>query len=236
MAATEDERGIGGRKSIPVEWIHKSYKGSEYIIGNITKTDGLTVKFVIDRDDFDKVKDRSWHYIAAGCGYIASTFKTDGIRKILYLHNLLTDRLTFDGKGQTESVDHINGIGTDNRKANLRVCSQSQQNRNTSKRKRTTTRLPEGIDPDSIPKNIWYIPENGSHGERFAIEIKGIPDMKDIMWRSTASKSVSTREKLSAAIAKRNELYSTIDALKYHERESELSKSLQTEYDEIIKM
>lgn len=114
--------------------------------------------------------------------------------------------------------------------------SQSQQNRNTSKRKRTTTRLPEGFDPDEIPQNIWYMPENGSHGDRFAIEIKGIPDTKDITWRSTSSKSVSTREKLAAAIEKRNEFYSTIPALRDHERDSELSKSLLEEYNEIVRL
>lgn len=230
----EDEPGIGGRKSIPIEWIHKSYKDREYTIGIITKIDGSNITFVIDRDDFDKVKERSWHYIASG--YIGSNYKTGGKCKILYLHNLIMDRLTFDGKGTTESVDHINGIGTDNRKANLRICSQSQQNRNTSKRKRTTTKLPAGIDPDEIPKNIWYIPESGSHGERFAIEIKGIPDMNDILWRSTAAKTVTTHEKLRATIAKRNELYSTIPALRDHERESELCKQLLTEYEELIQI
>ena len=80
------------------------------------------------------------------------------------------------------------------------------------------------------------MPESGSHGDRFAIEIKGIPDTKDITWRSTSSKSVSTREKLIAAISKRNELYSTIAALRDHERESELSKRLLEEYTNLIKM
>ncbi len=234
--AEEDERGIGGRKSIPIEWIHKSYKDHEYKIGIITKTDGTTIKFVIDCDDYDRVNERSWHYIGSGCGYIASTYKTEGIRKNIYLHNLIMNRLTFDGKGQTESVDHINGIGTDNRKANLRVCSQSQQNRNKSKRERTTTRLPEGINPDELPQNVWYMPPNGSHGERFAVEIKGIPDTPDIVWRSTASKTISSREKLNAAIAKRKELYESMESLRMHERESELSKHLKTEYDEIIKL
>ena len=60
--------------------------------------------------------------------------------------------------------------------------------------------------------------------------------MKDIVWRSTSSKSVSTREKLNTSIVKRNELYSTIPALRDHERESELSKCLLEEYNEIIKL
>ena len=233
---TEREPGIGGRKAIPVEYIDVEYKGCSYTIGIITKLDGKNVKFIIDREDKEKVTERNWHCATGGL-YISSVFRTeDDSFKALYLHNLIMDRLVFDGKGSSESVDHINGIGTDNRKANLRVCSQSQQNRNTSKRKRTTTRLPEGFDPDEIPQNIWYMPESGSHGDRFAIEIKGIPDTKDITWRSTSSKSVSTRQKLIEAITKRNELYSTIPALRDHERESELSKTLLEEYNEIIKI
>lgn len=233
---TEKEPGIGGRKAIPIEYIDVDYKGLSYTIGTITKLDGTTIKFIIDSEDKEKVIERNWHCGTGGL-YISSVFRTtDGAAKALYLHNLIMDRLTFDGKGTTESVDHINGMGTDNRKENLRICSQSQQNRNRSKRERTTTRLPDGIDPEEIPQNIWYMPPNGAHGDRFAIEIKGIPETSDITWRSTSSKSVTTREKLQAAIKKRNELYSTITALRDHERESELSKRLLAEYNELIKI
>jgi hypothetical protein len=56
----------------------------------------------------------------------------DKKRKTLYLHNFIMNRLTFDGKGSTETVDHINGNGFDNRKVNLRIISQSLQNMNTN--------------------------------------------------------------------------------------------------------
>jgi hypothetical protein len=230
----EDERGIGGRKPTPLVWTIKTYKDKNYYTCKTLKRDRSNGVFVIDADDYEKVKERSWHCMKNG--YVGSAYRSEGKCKTLYLHNLIMNRLTFDGKGQTESVDHINGIGTDNRKANLRICSQSQQNRNRSKRERTTTRLPEGIVPDELPQNVWYMPPNGSHGERFAVEIKGIPDTPDIVWRSTASKTISSREKLISAIAKRKELYESMESLRVHERKSELSKSLQSEYDEIMKM
>lgn len=166
----DDERGIGGRKPNLITWAHINYKSNLYSIGKICKEDGIIERFIIDTEDYDKIKERSWHVVSTG--YIGSSCKVDGVRKVLYMHNLIMNRLTFDGKGATESVDHINGIGTDNRKANLRVCSQSQQNRNTSNRVRTTEKLPASIDPSTIPRNIWYIPASGSHGDRFAVEIK----------------------------------------------------------------
>ena len=45
-------------------------------------------------------------------------------------------KLTFNGKGQTNSIDHINRIPRDNRLENLRELSQTQQNYNQSKRER----------------------------------------------------------------------------------------------------
>ena len=72
------------------------------------------------------------------------------------------NKLTFEGKGQQHSVDHINRVGRDNRKENLRMAtSQSAQNFNTKKRERKIE-LPEDCDitPDMIPRNIWYMKPN----------------------------------------------------------------------------
>ena len=49
------------------------------------------------------------------------------------------NKLTFEGKGQQHTIDHINRIGTDNRKVNLReVTTQTAQNFNQKKRDRIT--------------------------------------------------------------------------------------------------
>jgi len=133
--------------------------------------------------------------------YIGST---EG-RRVLYLHNLVMNRLGFHGKGQTESVDHINRIGFDNRKENLRVVSQTEQNINQNKRGRPRVVLPDdaGLTPDDIPRHIWYVKPNGNHGDRFAIEFK----TEKLVWRTTSSKVVPLREKLEAAKQKLQEYY-----------------------------
>ena len=230
----EDDRGIGGRYSHAIDYKEVHYNGQDYCVGTIAKLNGSLVKFVIDKEDKSKMLPRSWHHIASG--YVGSVFKTGGVTKILYLHNLVMNRLEFEGKGSAETVDHINGNGFDNRKRHLRICSQSQQNRNTSKRARKTEKLPADIDSDTIPTNIYYSPPNSGHRDRFVIEIKGIPGMEDIEWKTTSSKEKTTQEKLALAIAKKREFIESIPALKEHIRESELARELQTEFEEIVRI
>jgi hypothetical protein len=160
--------------------------------------------------------------------------KMGGVKKELYLHNFVMGRLIFPGKGATESIDHINGIGTDDRKVNLRLITQTQQNYNTKRRARVTV-LPDncGIATDDIPRNIYYMKPNGHHGDRFVIELKGLPD-GDVEWKSISSKSISLHEKLNQAKAKLNELYSIHNL--HQEDETDLKKKLAEEYNKILEL
>jgi hypothetical protein len=177
------------------------YNGRDYTVGTV-QYKGEDIQFVFDKEDYEKVAVRPWHLQSGK--YIGHTIQVGSNVKELYLHNVVMNRLEYPGKGATESVDHINRNGLDNRKENLRVISQSQQNINQSKKKRKVI-LPEdcGIDPDSIPKHIWYVRANGAHGDRFAIELK----TEGLTWKGTSSKSVSLADKLAAAKQKLEELY-----------------------------
>lgn len=230
----EDARGIGGRLPIAIQYKDISYNDQDYSVGIITKLDGDLVHFLIDKEDKELINKRTWHYMLSG--YVGSSYRTEGIRKTLYLHNLVMNRFDFDGKGAPLTVDHISGNGLDNRKKNLRLCSQSEQNRNTSKRERKTDKLPKEIRPEEMPTNVWYAPPNGHHGDRFVVEIKGIPGMEDIVWKTTSSKSVSTRDKLTSAITKRQEFIDSTPALYNYIRDAELSQILRDEFDEIIRL
>lgn len=135
--------------------------------------------FVIDKEDIDKVVNTekylknienldnvysNWHFRSAG-EYISKSVIVNGDKKELYLHNLIMNKLTFEGKGQTESIDHINRCGRDNRKENLRLITQSQQNKNQRKRKRKKTgRLVDrckefNINPEIVSTCIEYVYE-----------------------------------------------------------------------------
>jgi hypothetical protein len=193
-----------GRPSAGIDWIDVSYNSCNYVVGIISHKDAY-IKCIIDSNDKEKVSKHNWCVV--GGEYIGRFVKHDSVRKTQYLHNYIMDIDTYDGKGQTKSIDHINGIGFDNRKSNLRHISQSLQNMNTKDRKRTSNKLPEDINPSDIPRNIWYIPASGFHGDRFAVEIKGIPDMGDICKKTTSSKDVTTREKLAIAIQIKKQIH-----------------------------
>lgn len=214
-----------GRKPGIIDYKFVNYNDKEYVVGLIQHKDS-DIQFVFDKDDFSKVENRPWH-LSSG-KYIGSTFYLDGgVKMELYLHNLIMNRNAFNGKGAKESVDHINRNGLDNRKENLRILTQSQQNINQTKKKRKIT-LPEncGINPDEIPKHIWYVRAQGQHGDRFAIEFK----TENLCWKGTSSKKITLQEKLQEAKKNLLEFYSKFPHLNPNfekEKIAELEKSFQ---------
>jgi len=195
------------------------HNGNKIIVCYCTFKDD-DVLFVVDYESEKQYKElvnKAWHYMSDG-GYISHSTCDDLLeRKQLYLHNYAMGKLTFNGKGQHHSIDHINRIGRDNRKINLREISQSHQNINQSKREREVI-LPDdcGINPNDIPKNIYYKKSSGAHGDQFYIEIR-TPEIVSILcsddedrnkfrWFGTKSKTLDLRVKLQHAINKLEEL------------------------------
>jgi hypothetical protein len=169
------------------------------------------IKFKIDKDDLEKVKSRHW-FAATGGAYIATYICIKNERKTLYLHNFIMNRIVFPGKGSKSSIDHINRDGLDNRKENLRLVTQTQQNLNQKKKERRKN-LPEGIA--EIPQHIWYVKANGGHGDRFCVEFKS----EKFKWRGTSSKTVSIQDKLKQAIEQLQQFY-----IEYPHLKKDLSK------------
>lgn len=218
-----------GRPPGNISYIPVDYNNNKYIVGILSSNDEPIV-FIFDDDDKDKVIGRNWH--VSSNNYIGSAETVDGNRKQLFLHNLVSNRLDFPGKGVRETIDHINRNGFDNRKENLRVITQSEQNMNQTKRERHIT-LPEGcgIDIEDIPRHIWYIKANGAHGDRFAIEFKS----ENLCWKSTSSKKVSLQEKLEEAKNKLQELYSRYNHLNpFSQEKLQKEQSLANSFNEII--
>lgn len=223
----DNSKGVG-RPSGLVIYRHVLYNGKEYTVGTVEykKKD---IQFVFDKEDFTNVKNRSWHFQSGK--YIGNTHYVEEIeggpkiKKELYLHNLVMNRLGNPGTGAAETVDHINRNGLDNRKENLRILSQTEQIMNQKKKARSVI-LPEncGIEPNSIPKHIWYVRANGHHGDRFAIEFKS----EGFVWRGSSSKKIPLTEKLAAAIEQLEVFYTEYPRLNpafEEDRRNELTES-----------
>lgn len=214
METNNHEHDTQMMSHIPGETIKKAgrpaqevkFKEMEDHICGTVMHNGNPLNFKFDKEDLEKVKTRHWYAVTNG-KYIGCAVNIKDIRKILYLHNFVMNRFVFPGKGAKESIDHINRDGLDNRKENLRLVTQTQQNINQKAKPRTAT-LPEGIT--TLPKHIWYIKANGLHGDRFGIDLKS----EKFKWKTTSSKSVSIHDKLKQATEKLNELYITYPHLK----------------------
>lgn len=220
-----------GRPAGIITYRHVLYNNKKYTVGSLKSKD-KEIKFVFDTEDLDKIEEKSWHY--SSNAYISHSTIFEGKRKQSYLHNVIMNRLEYLGKGSKETVDHINRNGLDNRKENLRILTQSEQNLNQSKKPRRIE-LPEdsGITIEDIPKHMWYVKANGNHGDRFAIEFK----TENITWKTTSSKKVLTKDKLQLAIDKLKEYYVQYPHLNpNNEKNNEQIRELTNSYNEIIKL
>jgi len=218
-----------GRPGNPIVYAHVIYKDKEYTIMKVIFNDGF-VKCLINKEDFVKIKDYTWHYSANH--YISHGLQIDNKKKELYLHNFIMGRLDFPGKGTKESIDHINRNGLDNRKENLRLVTQSAQNIN-QKQKERRIELPanSGVTVDEIPKHVWYIKANGAHGDRFGIDLK----TEGIKWKTTSAKNISLQDKLKSAKEQLQIYYAQFPHLNPNNQDNnkemeELTKS----YEEIV--
>lgn len=220
-----------GRPGGEIEYKEVNYNSKDYVVGTVI-SNYEPVHFVFDKEDLDKVHGKQLHKCSNN--YISSSVFIDGKKKELFLHNLIMNKLDHPGKGAKESIDHINRIGFDNRKENLRLITQSQQNQNQTKRVRSIT-LPEGcgVDPSEIPRHIWYIRANGAHGDRFAIEFK----TEGLCWKTTSSKKVSLADKLREAKGKLQEFYKEYPHLNpFQEEKIAQEEYLKKSFEEIIKI
>jgi len=90
---------------------------------------------IVDADDFDRVNEFKWQYNKKGTGYaqrIQYIGMKDGkqIRKNIYMH-----RFIIGVEDSKVHVDHINHDTLDNRKSNLRLCTNAENIRNQKIRK-----------------------------------------------------------------------------------------------------
>jgi len=114
----------------------------------VAQTSGRNkVQYLVDKEDEYLIKEYSWHISKKG--YLNATKKkehrnngTDKNKTIVLLHRLIMN------PSDEMSVDHINGNKKDNRRSNLRVCTNTDNARNAKPHK------------DKITKGVSFKKEN----------------------------------------------------------------------------
>lgn len=87
-------------------------------------------RLLIDANDTDLLKTYKWHKNYAG--YVISRPRTKGVRRIVYLHRLVLERIIGRELQPNEYTDHINHDRSDNRRSNLRLVTRRQNILNNS--------------------------------------------------------------------------------------------------------
>lgn len=87
---------------------------------------------IVDEDDFDRVNQFIW---AANFSSPITYARTRGQGKLNAMH-----RMVMNANDPNTVVDHIDHNGLNNRKSNLRICSQSNNCMNTRSRKNSTSK------------------------------------------------------------------------------------------------
>lgn len=115
---------------------------------------------IVDDDDYERFGHLNWHlsHGRAVRRYGKWSRETKGYKGNVWLHREIM------GNPEGLFVDHINGNPLDNRKANLRLCTQSQNMGNARKTtsRKTTSRF-KGVAYQPAYKNKWgaYIGKSG---------------------------------------------------------------------------
>lgn len=95
---------------------------------------------VVDNDDYAKLSKINWYF---DHGYARNKGKNDSV----YMHRYIM------GNKLRVNIDHINGNKLDNRKSNLRFCSQAQNSKNSVSHKDSKYSKYKGV---SYNKSLGY--------------------------------------------------------------------------------
>lgn len=91
---------------------------------------------IVDDCQYDELMKYKWiSFIAPHTTYARGAFKSDGKRKMIFMHRYLLDNIC-----NGMQVDHIDGNGLNNQMSNLRICTQTQNHHNQKLRKDSVSR------------------------------------------------------------------------------------------------
>lgn len=172
------------------------YKNKHYAVINI-KYQGINLPVLIDWQDINTIKNLKKRWRVNKFGFVSCNYTYDGIDKEVFLHELIMGLKMYDNEDKIleKPIVHLNKINLDNRRDNLMYDTTDKELHKNLVKKRRTIKLPtnSGIKTEEIPTYVWYMKPNGSHGERFMVQVD------DIKWKTTSSKKLSLRYKLEEA-------------------------------------
>ena len=85
---------------------------------------------LVDDDDYDWLSEHRWSAVGSEAKgvYAATQVRVAGQRRTVLMHRLIA------GATPGQLVDHVDGATLDNRKANMRLCTHSQNMQNSRRR------------------------------------------------------------------------------------------------------
>lgn len=118
---------------------------------NITNKKGEVFTVLFDGDDYEILKCFNWIiHKNKYTSYAETSVTKDGKTMMIGMHRLLLGI----GPGNKKVVDHKNGNGLDNRRCNIRLCSQSQNLMNKTSHKGSSS-IFLGVSYDTKNKK-WF--------------------------------------------------------------------------------
>jgi hypothetical protein len=169
-----------------------TYKGKKYVVCKIPY-EKVIAPVILDVNIFNLISklNKSWHINDKG--FVITTHRVHRDNTVtnvdICMHDLV---MRLNGETSMYPIIHINTLGIDNRYENLMLDTKFKDITKNLKKKKRTIVLPKSskVHVDNIPSFVWYIKEDKSHGDRFAIMLP------DHSWKSTSSRKVSLRYKL----------------------------------------
>jgi HNH endonuclease len=107
---------------------------------------------IVDEEDFDRLSGFRWHLTRLDGYAVRARSKAErlpGHSKWIRMHHEVLQ------PGEGERIDHINGVKTDNRRANLRRCRNQQNYWNRPPQRRATASRFKGVFLSSTGRRWW---------------------------------------------------------------------------------
>lgn len=146
------------------------------------------VPLLLNKDIYNTIIGYNKNWTLNSSGYLYTSVNNRSI----YLHDVIYKLSNKDIMSNKYPILHINKIPLDYRIENLIIDKPNKNIKKNLQKKSRTIKL-KNIDVDTIPSFIWYMKDDGVHGERFQI------DLGDIKWKTTSTPELSLRYKLEEA-------------------------------------